>query len=305
MTRFPAKLLLFGEYSILLGSSALSIPFKKFGASLEFINRESGHQLESALESNLQLSRLGNYFAQHEKLFGEILDIKRFNEDITRRLYCKSDIPQRYGMGSSGALCAALFHRFGKVQCDMEAMRTLFMRMESFFHGKSSGFDPLLSWFGTPLLLDRSGVVNQVDPEQLSLAENGLEMMLIDSGVPCSTGPLVTNFLHKFQPGGKTTSTGDQFCKLVDDSNYAMRTAGGAGFWEVLTLLSGFQLVELNHLIPIHLRPAWEEGLNTGMFSLKLCGSGGGGFLLCFTRKGENTINWFRERNLEAVSVPM
>jgi mevalonate kinase len=37
-------------------------------------------------------------------------------------------------------------------------------------------------------------------------------------------------------------------------------------------------------MIPEDYRPLWQKGLETGDFSLKLCGSGGGGFILGFGR---------------------
>jgi mevalonate kinase len=33
-------------------------------------------------------------------------------------------------------------------------------------------------------------------------------------------------------------------------------------------------------MIPDSIRPVWEQGLKSGAYTLKLCGAGGGGFLL-------------------------
>ena len=67
-------------------------------------------------------------------------------------LYFESSIPQSYGIGSSGALCAAIYARYttelippsGSItQKDIKELRHIFSGIESFFHGKSSGIDPL------------------------------------------------------------------------------------------------------------------------------------------------------------------
>jgi len=43
--------------------------------------------------------------------------------------------------------------------------------------------------------------------------------------------------------------------------------------------------------------------LQTGLFNLKLCGSGGGGFLLGFTSKYYQTREYFNERGIPFLKV--
>ena len=44
------------------------------------------------------------------------------------------------------------------------------------------------------------------------------------------------------------------------------------------------QVEYFHEMIPENFIDIWQQGLDTGEFTLKLCGSGGGGFLLGFTR---------------------
>ena len=109
---WPAKLLLFGEYSILLGSQALSMPFGAFGARFRHITPDQDGQAE-ATESNRQLGELFENLVASRDYFGTFLDLERFATDISSGIYLDSTIPQRYGMGSSGAVCAAVYGRYG------------------------------------------------------------------------------------------------------------------------------------------------------------------------------------------------
>jgi mevalonate kinase len=44
----------------------------------------------------------------------------------------------------------------------------------------------------------------------------------------------------------------------------------------------------MKEMIPVQIQSLWEEGINTEKFSLKLCGAGGGGFMLAFCYDGNN-----------------
>jgi mevalonate kinase len=310
MNLFPAKLLLFGEYSILLASSAVSIPLNYFGASLKFIGDESGGSLAAAMESNLQLKSMCTHFLANAAVFEGFLDLSRLSKDISEGLFLESTIPQRYGMGSSGALCAAVFEGYEKTGIgrllpdgmdDIVARRKRLSQMESFFHGRSSGFDPLVSFLKKPLLLDTAGAVRIVDYQSEWMHENGLAMMLVDSGQPAGTGPLVADFLAHYAPEGKITKAGTTYVNMVNSAVEWLREGDVVALYDEITRLSRFQLTNFHHLVPEALRPVWAEGLQTGMFALKLCGSGGGGFLLCFTRSNEMTVEYFTRRNFPVI----
>jgi mevalonate kinase len=309
---FPAKLLLLGEYSVLLGSSALGMPFNYFGASLDFIQHETGDLLANALKSNRQLKVMCDHFEVNSPVFEKFLDLHTLSNDITRGLYLASTIPQRYGLGSSGALCAAIY---GTYRIDMNdplkqegiknlaPLRNSFVQMESFFHGKSSGFDPLVSSLKTPLFLGREGEVVPVGFPEWLISGKAVEMLLIDSGQPCSTGPLVANFLAEFVPDGTITSTGYELCNLVNAAIGKFLDSHLGDFLDEINRLSNFQLTKLGHLVPPAFRPLWAEGLQTSMFTLKLSGSGGGGFLMCFTRDKEFTVTYFNKKGIPVIPV--
>lgn len=356
---FPAKLLLFGEYSILLGSSALSLPFPHFNAYLKYVSDETATSIvrapnsisESTLgtvfidasrgeaESNRQLRHFYDYLAGDQTVSGTFLDLNHFLADLNQGIYLESDIPQRYGMGSSGALCASVYHRYsletnhpvkspGQARLDdpippgsnlksdagvdaqsplqqpdqeiISALRNRFRMMESFFHGKSSGFDPLVSYLKTPLHQGKEGTVSSVTIKSSSPMP---KVMLVDSGLHGETGPLVHDFLQKFIPGGLISSKGKELTRLTDAAIVAFLSNNFDESWNSIVQLSLFQFKEMIHLVPQHLRAIWSEGIQTGIFSLKLCGSGGGGYLLCFTRNPDTAAAYFDRKKIQSIMV--
>ncbi len=110
---------------------------------------------ELAIESNRHLSDYLPYLKDLQEKAGswDKLDLDRFESDIKNGLYFESNIPQGYGIGSSGALVAAIYDQYlinpnknRKILTGMEIsnLKEIFSRMESYFHGVSSGLDPLL-----------------------------------------------------------------------------------------------------------------------------------------------------------------
>jgi mevalonate kinase len=97
---YQSKVLLFGEYSVIKNSNALAMPYPLFDGHLTFRSQSQGRDPElKALSS--YLNRLDS---QGELPFD--LDLSSFEFDIGQGLVFESTIPQGYGVGSSGALCA-------------------------------------------------------------------------------------------------------------------------------------------------------------------------------------------------------
>ena len=105
---FYAKILLFGEYGIIEDSMGLSIPFNHFQGKFVFPKDSPS---ESQLRSNKSILK----FVSHLKTMqfsGELpckFNLKKLESDLENGLYFDSSIPQGFGVGSSGALVAALY----------------------------------------------------------------------------------------------------------------------------------------------------------------------------------------------------
>lgn len=299
---YPGKALLFGEYTILIGSSALSIPLPRYQASLRLPVEEYKISDHDRLESNRQLVNFHHFLMSNRNYFGSFLDLDRFGRELTAGLYLRSTIPHHYGLGSSGAVCAAIFGKYGKWMTDpgyssripdsglmdpfsgilhpATALTDLFSRMESFFHGKSSGYDPLVSFIQRPLLWQPGKTVDEVCiPDSIT---KEFPVTLIDSGQPAGTGSMVSRFLKKYVPGNRPTPVAREYVELTNRTIRHFLQEETDGFRNVLKDLSRLQYEEFLPMIPPSLHALWEAGLHTGSHFLKFCGSGGGGFFLCF-----------------------
>ncbi len=204
---YSAKLLLFGEYSILLGSRALSIPYPRFSGRL--VPPHGTPLAGKELLSNKELKKFLSFLKEKPDHFSLMMDLNAFEEEVERGLFFDSDIPVGYGIGSSGAICAAVYERFGTHQIPGgmdggEAMAHVKKRlgtMESFFHGKSSGFDPLVIYYNRPLTIAGDGGVSVAVIKQ-SAAISGLDFF---SSIPDNEAKpthWLQNFLHAILPTG-------------------------------------------------------------------------------------------------------
>ncbi len=271
---YPSKLLLFGEYLLLLGARALAVPVPVFSGNWAWGDSgRPGNRREQLLKfaNSLELKSVPG------------LDYDAFRHDIGKGLFFRSDIPVGYGLGSSGALCAAVYDRYAQEKTgDLSALKTMFARMESHFHGQSSGIDPLTSYLNRPLLIANRDEVSFF--EARTWPEAPPAVFLLDSGQPRRTGPLVQWFLEKNQGADFSSRLQNELLPSADALLSAWQHADTAGFWPALQRVSAFQLENMPPMIPEALRAVWERGLRDGDFYLKICGAGGGGFVLGFAR---------------------
>ncbi|GCD78423.1 mevalonate kinase [Thermaurantimonas aggregans] len=286
---YYAKILLFGEYGIISNSNALSIPFSSFYGSFGFITK--GAETPEQIESNRHLAEYAKYLQTLEinDEFFTKFDFERLNRHIIEGLYFNSSIPQGFGVGSSGALVAAVYDTYAINKIDPDTtlsqenlplLKKQLAIMESYFHGKSSGMDPLICYLKIPVLLSSS---NNLNPIQLPESGNSsAAIFLINSGVPGKTQSMVSIFMEKMKNEGFRRLLKNQFIKYNDACIDAFLKGEIKVFFKNLKKLSSWVLTHFTPMIPENLVELWEKGLATNEYYLKLCGSGGGGFVLGF-----------------------
>ena len=206
---FYGKVLLFGEYSILFNSKGLTIPYTHFTGQLSFINDDKYTDYEFAVQSNKQMKSFLDFMLELEAKAAMPcnIDFKRFASDIEKGLYFESNIPQGYGIGSSGALVASVYDRYciGKIEANesisganISKLREIFSRLESLFHGKSSGIDPLNCYLQHPLLIHSREDIAITGVPRSKFESEGV-IFLVDTGKIGKTGPLVNHFLEQMR----------------------------------------------------------------------------------------------------------
>jgi mevalonate kinase len=268
-TFYPAKLLLFGEHTVLQGSQALAMPLPKFSGRWQF-------SADKTLQYNLADF---NIYLKDLVEKGEIaLNTDGVSQELSQGLHFKSNIPNGYGVGSSGALVAALYDVFCETQTeDLAELKTILGKMESFFHGASSGFDPLVCYIRKPILIknDRSLAV-------LEEVKNDAHVFLLDTGIPRKGEHMIRLFTEKSQnPAFKDLIIND-LLPNIDEAITCFLQNQPSLLFETLHKISLFQYRYFPEAVPLSHKNVWLEGLNSEVYKLKLCGSGGGGFILGF-----------------------
>jgi len=310
---FYAKILLFGEYSILCDSMGLTIPYTHFRGELSFINDDKYTDYDFAVSSNKLLREFAAYIRKLSDE-GRLLcdfDIDAFEEDIRHSLYFESTIPQGYGIGSSGALVAALYEKYvpGHVsgtkripKVEILKLKEIFSQLESYFHGTSSGMDPLNCYVKHPLLIHNRKDICMVGIPRNKHDQKGA-IFLINTGNPGKTSPLVNLFLDKCKVDDFMSRVRLEMIPLNDACIKSLIKGETKKFFSNLRELSGFLYDNLAPMIPETFKKIWRYGLESNSFYLKLCGSGGGGFLLGFTDDFEKAKEELHNMNVEIIPV--
>ena len=297
---FYAKILLFGEYGIIENSQGLTLPYSFYKGCFKF----SALELEFEKKSNESLKKYWEYLAKLELPEQFRLDLSALKKDIENGLFFDSNIPQGYGVGSSGALVAAIFDRYSVVQHkpeeigknELKELKKVFGELESFFHGKSSGIDPLICYMNLPILIENKENVGRVEiPEE---NEGKGAIFLIDSGVVGETGPMVQIFFEKLKNEGFRKTLKEEFIKYNNACIQSFLNKEMTPFFKNMKALSKWAYEHFRPMIPDSVFNAWKKGLDTNAYYLKLCGSGGGGYILGFTKdyeKAEKMLKGFHK----------
>ena len=297
---FYAKILLFGEYGIIENSQGLTLPYSFYKGCFKFSTLES----EFEKKSNESLKKYWEYLAKLELPEQFRLDLSALKKDIENGLFFDSNIPQGYGVGSSGALVAAIFDRYSIVQHkpeeigknELKELKKVFGELESFFHGKSSGIDPLICYMNLPILIENKENVGRVEiPEE---NEGKGAIFLIDSGVVGETGPMVQIFFEKLKNEGFRKTLKEEFIKYNNACIQSFLNKEMTPFFKNMKALSKWAYEHFRPMIPDSVFNAWKKGLDTNAYYLKLCGSGGGGYILGFTKdyeKAEKMLKGFHK----------
>jgi len=299
---YPAKIILFGEYGILLNSNALAIPYLRFSGRFRFPDSLKRHYSQHESESNSAMTKLNHYFKDHSEDF-EFLDIQQFESDLALGMYFDSSIPSGSGLGSSGALSAAIYDRYavnGALK-DLPTIKSNLAAIESCFHGVSSGIDPFISWIRKPVLFR-----NMKDPDttvDLSPFFNTYTLFLINSHSPGNTGVLVNHFMEKYQEAGFKELIEHEYIPVINQTIDSLLASDFSTFEILLTRYSKLQLAHFRSMIPEKMINHFNHSLDTGQFFLKICGSGGGGYILGISRDRSKAENYFNLNQLDYTVV--
>lgn len=304
---FYSKILLFGEYGIIRDSKGLSIPYNFYNGAL----KSDGNDSDEAKKSNKNLERFVSYLEdlQTEQPYLVSFDMEALRSDVANGMYFDSSIPQGYGVGSSGALVAAIYDKYAQNKITvlenltrekLLQLKSIFGQMESFFHGKSSGLDPLNSYLSIPILINSKDNIEATGiPTQSSKGKGAV--FLLDSGIVGETAPMVNIFMENLKDQGFRAMLKNQFIKYTDACVENFLGGDMKSLFSNTKKLSKVVLNNFKPMIPEAFHGIWQQGIDTNDYYLKLCGSGGGGYILGFTEDLEKAKKSLKDYKLEVV----
>jgi len=301
---FYSKILLFGEYGIIKDSKGLSIPYSFYNGALKVDDNPS----DEAIKSNESLVKFVEYLRGLDANLVKF-DSEALQKDVDAGMYFDSSIPQGYGVGSSGALVAAIYDKYASDKITvlenltrekLLTLKSIFSEMESFFHGKSSGLDPLNSYLSIPILINSKDNIEATGiPSQK--AEGKKAVFLLDSGITGETAPMVSIFMENMKKEGFRKMLKDQFIKHTDNCVEDFLKGDIKSLFRNTKQLSKVVLNHFKPMIPQQFHDLWKKGLDTNDYYLKLCGSGGGGYMLGFTEDIDKAKKSLADYKLEVV----
>ncbi len=300
---FYAKILLFGEYGIIKDSKGLAIPFNAYRGALKTLDVLDGY----AKLSNKNLHKFYNHISN---LNSDLVsfNLEEFKADLENGMYFDSSIPQGYGVGSSGALVASIYDKYADDKITvlenltrekLLKLKAVFSLMESFFHGKSSGLDPLNSYLSLPILINSK---ENIEPAGIPSQKGGKgAVFLLDSEQIGETEPMVTIFMNKMKNEGFRKMLNEDFAHYTDACIDDFLHGNVKSLFGNVKQLSKVVLSNFKPMIPNAFHTVWQQGIDTNAYYLKLCGSGGGGYILGFTKDYEKAKKMLKNYNLELV----
>lgn len=300
---FYAKILLFGEYGIIKDSKGLAIPYSHYQGALKIADQTNASQKKS----NKNLFKFHAYLSTLETDLFQF-NLASFAEDIAKGMFFDSSIPQGYGVGSSGALVAAVYDKyaFDKITVlenitkeKLLHLKAVFSLMESFFHGNSSGLDPLNSYLSLPILINSK---DHIEATGIPYQKQGkAAVFLLDSKIIGETEPMVTLFMNKMKQEGFRKMFSEEFAIHTDSCIDNFLKGDVKSLFGNMRQLSKVVLENFKPMIPSAFHKLWKQGIDSNDYYLKLCGSGGGGYILGFAKDYEKAKHQLKDYQLELV----
>lgn len=267
---YNGKVMLVGEYAVTIGGAALTVPIENFYGKLY---HDPDHK-----EKDLRWTS----FLNHVQKNCPNIDDHALATSIDNGLKFSSNIPQGYGLGSSGALVAAIYDNFviNRADDSTETLKKQLATIENAFHGNSSGIDPLTSYMNDAVLVDSKSKCTILHSKI-----SGEQFFLIDTGLPRNTKTLIENFQKKMQNSKDFKDAINQL-KLYNDALIEGILQGNTSIiQQFMHQVSEVQFKHMGDWIPKKIKDLWTTGLETTSYKIKLCGAGGGGMMLGFGSK--------------------
>ena len=170
--------------------------------------------------------------------------------------------------------------------------------MESFFHGNSSGIDPLSCYIQKPILVESKINVKLIDVPDQNLNSNRA-LFIVDTNSQGSTQTLVKTFFEKLDDINFQSFFENDFVSVINDTIRNFLECNYEEFEKNFIDLSKKTFANFQEMIPDNFKKLWIDGIENEEYYLKLCGSGGGGYLIGLTKNFKKIEKYFPDKKIE------
>ena len=174
--------------------------------------------------------------------------------------------------------------------------------IESFFHGKSSGLDPLTSYLNSPILVNANKNLKKIDKKLFNSSHDNKGFFLIDTHISSKTQPLVDFFLNNLKDVSYKKSFENNFIKSTNNCIDFFLKNDPTNLISEMKSLSAYTLNLFNQMIPKSFKDLWLYCLDSKDIALKLCGSGGGGYIIGYSIDLKKTNKELADYNIKSIN---
>ena len=115
------------------------------------------------------------------------------------------------------------------------------------------------------------------------------------------TAPMVNIFMNKMKNDGFRKMLNEDFARYTDACIDDFLHGNVKSLFGNVKQLSKVVLSNFKPMIPNAFHTIWQQGIDTNAYYFKLCGSGGGGYILGFTKDYEKAKEMLKNYKLELV----
>ena len=124
---------------------------------------------------------------------------------------------------------------------------------------------------------------------------------MVDSGEIGKTAPMISLFMENMKNEAFNNLIIERFIRYSDACIENFINGNINLLFTNIKSLSKFVLKNLKPMIPNTFHQLWKTGIDSETYYLKLCGSGGGGFILGFTEDFEKAQKKLKDYPLKLV----
>ncbi|WP_238785642.1 GHMP family kinase ATP-binding protein [Blattabacterium cuenoti] len=229
-------------------------------------------------------------FMMSKKLLYKKLNLSKLIKDLNNGIFFNSNIPQKYGLGSSGALISSIYNKYSEnnkllvKKKNLIHLKKIFSIMESFFHGKSSGIDPLVCYIKKPILVKSINKLSIINNKNILLNFKKFKIFIIDSEITSGTKLMYKFFFNKLKEKKFKKIMKEEFTMYNKTCIKYFLKGEEDKLMENIKKISNWTFYNLTPMITKNIKNIWKNGIKNNNYYLKLCGSGGGGFYIGFTK---------------------